>query len=75
MCETDVYCLVLQLVKECNEGARQMNNIEEVNQIDRMLDFKHIKVSHESLKTGLCNPIQVMHDSQNVRHQTCRGES
>lgn len=35
----------LQTVKQCNEGARKMSNLEHMNKIDKILDFRAVKVS------------------------------
>ena len=33
------------MVRECNEGARQMENLEQVTEINRKLKFNNVKVS------------------------------
>ena len=47
-------CVIHQLVKQCNEGARQMEQLELMSQIDRKLHFKAMKVrnSHAGVKTS-----------------------
>lgn len=35
----------LQVVKQCNEKVRQMDNIEQVTKINSQLDFKNMRVS------------------------------
>ena len=40
---------MLQVVRQCNEGARKMSNIEQITEIDRMLVFNKAKVSLDTL--------------------------
>jgi hypothetical protein len=38
-----------QIVKQCNDGAKKMLNLEQMNELSTILEFKQIKVEIYSL--------------------------